>query len=154
MGNTKIDIGCGLFKKPRFTGIDSFDYSNKYPGEFICGQIPEVLSIFEDNSIDEIYAKHFIEHIPQPKVIFTFNEIYRILKVNGVFEIFVPPSTGRGAYCDPTHLSFWNDMSFRYYDMRWCRELSQSYGIDCDFKIIENKVLDEFNLHAILIKRG
>jgi hypothetical protein len=120
----------------------------------MCGQVPEVLSVFENDSIEEIHAKHFIEHIPQSKVIFTFNEIYRILKVDGIFEIFVPPSTGRGAFCDITHVSFWNDMSFRYYDMSWCKELSQSYGINCDFKIIENKTIDEFNLHAILQKRG
>ncbi|MDD5551204.1 MAG: class I SAM-dependent methyltransferase [Candidatus Omnitrophica bacterium] len=155
MGNTKLDIGCGLFKKEGFTGIDSFDHSKLYkPGEFILGHIPEILSDFEDNSVDEIHCKHFIEHIPQYQVIETFNEFYRILKVGCLLEIYVPPSTGRGAFCDPTHVSFWNDMSFRYYDMSWCKELSHSYGINCDFEIVTNKIIDEFNIHAILRKRG
>jgi len=151
---TKLDFGCGLFKKKGFMGIDSYDHSKLYKqGEFMLGHIPEILKIFDDNSVDEINATHFIEHIPQPKVIETFNEIYRILKIGGIFEIKVPPSTGRGAFCDPTHVSFWNDMSFRYYDMSWCKELSESYGIKCDFEIVENKVIDEFNLHGILRKR-
>jgi ubiquinone/menaquinone biosynthesis C-methylase UbiE len=151
--STKLDLGCGLFKKADFTGIDAFDYSDKYPNEFICGQVPEILSTFENESIDEIHAKHFIEHIPQNRVIYTFNEIYRILKPQCVFEIYVPHTGGRGAWCDPGHVSFWNDMSFRYYDMSWCKELSHSYGINCDFAILENKIIDEFNLHAILKKR-
>ncbi len=151
----KIDLGCGLFKKQDFIGIDCFDHSKLYKqGEFILGHVPEVLSTFEDNSIDEIHCKHFIEHIPQNLVIETFNEIYRILKSGAIFEIFVPPSTGRGAFCDPTHVSFWNDISFRYYDMSWCKDLSISYGIKTDFQILENKNIDEFNLHAILKKRG
>ena len=151
----KLDLGCGPFKKEGYIGIDMYDHSKKYSKEeFIQGKIPEILSTFLDNSVDEIQATHFIEHIQQAKVIETFNEIYRILKIGGIFEVRVPPSTGRGAYCDPTHVSFWNNMSFRYYDMTWCRELSESYGIKCDFEIVENKVTDEFNLHTILRKRG
>lgn len=151
----RLDLGCGdRFKKPGYVGVDVCDWSNKYPkDEFIYGVIPHILSTFADSSIEEVYASHFIEHISQDKVIETFNEIYRILKVGGLFEIYVPPTTGRGAFCDPTHLSFYNDMSWRYYDMTWHKELSQSYGINCDFKIIENKIISEFNLHAILQKR-
>jgi len=151
----KLDLGCSVFKKDGYVGIDIFDHSKKYPeGEFIQGRVPDILSTFLDNSIDEIQATHFIEHIPQSEVIRTFNEIYRILKVGSTFEIHVPPSTGRGAFCDPTHVSYWNDMSFRYYDQTWCSELSQSYDIICNFEIVENKVIDEFNLHTILRKRG
>jgi len=147
----KLDIGCSTKKKPGFIGIDIYDWSSKYPkDEFICGCIPDILETFKDNSVREVYASHFIEHIPQYLVIETFNEIYRILRHRGIFEIFVPSTTGRGAFCDPTHVSFWNDMSFQYYDMNWCRDLSQSYGIKCNFKIIENKRLNEFNLHVVL----
>jgi len=148
----KLDLGCGAKKKEGFIGIDRFDYSGKYD-DFICGEIPEVLSKFKDNSISEVHASHFIEHIPQSKVITFMNEIYRILKTGGTFEIFVPPTTGRGAFCDPTHVSFWNDMSFGYYDKNNDRELSESYGIKTDFQIIENKQLNEMNLHVILRKR-
>lgn len=150
----KLDLGCGPFKKEGYVGIDVFNWSDKYPkDEFLCGAIPEVLHNFKDKSILEVRASHFIEHIPQPKVIETFNEIHRILIVGGILDIKVPPSTGRGAFCDPSHVSFYNDMSWRYYDLTWCKDLSNSYGITADFEIIENKLIDEFNLHAILKKR-
>ena len=148
----RLDLGCGLFKKDNFVGVDIFDFSNKYKkDEFICSMIPDILETFEDNSVEEVYASHFIEHIPQYLVINTFNEIYRILIPNGIFEIFVPPTTGRGAFCDPTHVSFWNDMSFQYYDKTWkFNELSESYGIRTNFEILKNELISELNLHVIL----
>jgi len=154
MNKDKLDLGCGFRKKTGFIGIDAFNWGYLYkPDEFICGSIPEALRKFKDNSIAEVVANHFIEHIPQAKVIKTFNEIYRILAVGGLFKIRVPPTTGRGAFCDPTHVSFWNDMSFRYFDKTQSSDSMKSYGIHCDFKIVENKVVDEFNLHVILEKR-
>lgn len=151
----RIDLGCSRKKKEGYIGIDIFDWSSLYSKEeFIQGQVPDILENFENNSIDEVRASHFIEHISQPYVIDTFNEIYRILKIGGIFEINVPPTTGRGAFCDPTHVSFWNNKSWQYYDMTWCRELSESYGIKCDFQVLENILLSEFDLHVILKKRG
>lgn len=150
----KIDIGCGGLPerwKEGYAGVDVVDYSNIYPGKFIQANLFNEMP-FDDNSIEEVYASHFIEHIPQDKVIWFFNEVYRILIPNGIFEIFVPPDDGRGANCDPTHRSYWNDLSFRYYDMSWCRTLSESYGIKCNFKQEKVKKLNEFNLHAVLRK--
>ena len=149
----KLDLGCSNIKKNGYVGIDSYDWSAKYGKDFVCGKIPEVLSVFENNSIDEVRASHFIEHIPQHNVIRTFNEIYRILIPNGIFEIYVPSTTGKGAFCDPTHVSFWNDMSFRYFDMTWNAELSKSYGIKCNFMQAKVELLTVDNLHAILKKR-
>ncbi len=48
------------------------------------------LSQFPDDSIDEIYASHTLEHIPQKKMVETLRGIYRILKQGGKFYISVP----------------------------------------------------------------
>lgn len=150
----KIDLGCSMFKKDGYVGIDIFDWSGRYPkDEFLQGEIPEVLHNFKDNSIEEVRASHFIEHIPQNKVIEFMNEVYRILMIGALFEINVPPTTGRGAFCDPTHASFWNDMSFRYYDKTWAPDLTKSYGITADFQVLKIELLSEFDLHVILKKR-
>ena len=147
----RLDIGCGSSKKEGFTGIDIFDWSyQRWPSVTVH---PDQAGFGRARAFpyqEEVYARHFIEHIPQYQVIETFNEIYRILIPEGLFEIFVPPTTGRGAFCDPTHSSFWNDLSFRYFDMTWDKGLSESYGIKCNFKILENKIINEFNLHAML----
>lgn len=150
----KIDLGCGIFKKDGFVGIDIFDWSDRYAAdEFLCGEIPDVLHNFKDNSIEEARASHFIEHIHQSRVIEFMNEVHRILIAGGLFEINVPPTTGRGAFCDPVHVSFWNDMSFRYYDKSWAPDLTKSYGITADFITVKMELLSEFDLHVILKKR-
>ena len=48
------------------------------------------LSQFENNSIDEIYASHVVEHVRQQDVSKMFLGIYRVLKENGKFYISVP----------------------------------------------------------------
>jgi predicted SAM-dependent methyltransferase len=48
------------------------------------------LTQFEPNSIDEIYASHVVEHVPQAKVHHMLEGVYRILKSGGKFYISVP----------------------------------------------------------------
>jgi hypothetical protein len=43
------------------------------------------------------------------------SEIHRVLAHGGWAFIEVPSTDGRGAFQDPTHVSFWNENSFLYY---------------------------------------
>ena len=61
----------------------------KFEGVDFLGDISD-LSQFEDNSIQEVYASHVIEHVPQKKVNETLKGVYRILSENGKFYISVP----------------------------------------------------------------
>jgi len=45
---------------------------------------------FEDNSLDEILAIHFLEHLPQGKQSYFFAECKRKLKVGGKLVVHVP----------------------------------------------------------------
>ena len=67
------------------------NYTNvqKKPNVDIIGNI-EDLSQFEDESIEEIYASHIIEHVDQKKIQNTFKGIFRILKKEGKFYVSVP----------------------------------------------------------------
>jgi predicted SAM-dependent methyltransferase len=62
--------------------------SNK-PGVDYIGDISN-LSQFTDNSFEEIYASHVVEHVPQSKVLEMFQGIHRILQPGGKFYISVP----------------------------------------------------------------
>ena len=61
---------------------------NKDGADFI-GDISD-LSQFEEESINEIYASHVFEHVPQKKIISTLSGINRVLKTGGKFYVSVP----------------------------------------------------------------
>ena len=70
---------------------ESWKILNIQPKEGVdfIGDISD-LSQFSDASIDEIYASHTLEHVPQKKMAETLSGIFRVLKVGGKFYISVP----------------------------------------------------------------
>jgi glycosyltransferase involved in cell wall biosynthesis len=68
---------------------------------------------FKDNSVGAFRAHDALEHLRDS--IHTMNEAWRCLVPGGVFMIEVPSTDGRGAFQDPTHVSFWNINSILYY---------------------------------------
>lgn len=70
---------------------------------------------FPDNSIGVLRAHDFLEHLPAESVIHVMNECYRVLAPGGWLLTSTPSTDGRGAFQDPTHVSFWNSNSFWYY---------------------------------------
>jgi len=61
----------------------------KMPGVDFIGDITD-LTQFDDESLEEVYASHVLEHVGINKIASTFNGIYRILKKGGKFYISVP----------------------------------------------------------------
>lgn len=104
-GLLKIDIGGGLFPKE---GYKTFDLEDADVNCDLNDGIP-----LPDNSVGVINASHVIEHLRDP--IKTMREIHRVLVHGGWAFIEVPSTDGRGAWQDPTHVSFWNENSFWYY---------------------------------------
>jgi glycosyltransferase involved in cell wall biosynthesis len=66
-----------------------------------------------DNSVGVIYASHILEHLHDKHKIMC--EIHRVLADGGWAFIQVPSTDGRGAFQDPTHVSYWNENCFWYY---------------------------------------
>lgn len=125
----KIDLGCGRRKLNGYFGVDVQDL----PGVDLVADCNLPIPL-PDNCADEVYARDFLEHINNDKRIHIISEIYRILKPNGMFRSATPSTDGRGAFQDPTHYSFWNENSFRYYTEDAHRNL---YGIIPKFEIID-----------------
>lgn len=89
-----------------------------------------------DDSVGILRANDAIEHLRNP--IHTMNEAYRVLAPGGFFMIDVPSTSGKGAFCDPTHVSFWNDLSFRYYtDPSYVRFIPKFTGRFQALRVIE-----------------
>jgi SAM-dependent methyltransferase len=69
--------------------------------------------------------------------IHVMNEAHRVLVPGGMLDIEVPTTEGRGAWQDPTHVTFWNRNSFLYYtdgDAHRTR-FGKHYGVTARFKV-------------------
>jgi len=126
----RIDLCCGRRKPEGFLGVDIMPG----PGVDIVHDLTKDFP-FENNQVDYLRAHDAIEHLPDK--IKTMNEIWRVCKPGATVDIFVPSTDGRGAFQDPTHVSFWNMNSFLYYSvdhpdaLGYCRR----YGFKGGFKI-------------------
>jgi SAM-dependent methyltransferase len=107
-GLLKVDMGGGLYPKPGYMTVDQAD------ADIICN-LDDGIPL-PDNSVGVLNASHVIEHLKDP--IKTMREIHRVLAHGGWAMIEVPSTDGRGAWQDPTHVSFWNEHSFWYYTNR------------------------------------
>ena len=107
-GLLKVDIGGGLYPRAGYMTIDQ-------EGADITCDLNDGIPL-PDNSVGVINASHVIEHLRDP--IKTMREIHRVLAHGGWAFIEVPSTDGRGAWQDPTHVSFWNEHSFWYYTNR------------------------------------
>ena len=58
----------------------------------------------------------FLEHLPDKQ--HTMNELHRCLMPGGYLISQTPSTDGRGAFQDPTHVSFWNQNAFWYWTRR------------------------------------
>lgn len=83
-----------------------------------------------ENSVGCFRAYDFLEHVPAGgPVIGLVNRLYRQLAPGGWLLTATPSAEGRGAFADPTHVSFWNELSFRYYsDAKYARYLNGAVG--------------------------
>ncbi len=96
----KLNIGCGNTKKEGFIGIDLRDYGQELVRDITRG-LP-----FDDDSVDEIFSSHTLEHIERADVPFVWEEMYRVLKHGCRAKIIVPHAKSPQAFM-MAHLSYW-----------------------------------------------
>lgn len=81
----KLHIGCGAKVLEGYKNVDLLDLPH-----IDYKTSADDLSMIEDNSVDEIYACHILEHFGRhssPKV---FKEWYRVMKKGAVLRVAVP----------------------------------------------------------------
>lgn len=79
----KLDIGCGKQPKEGWIGVDRL-----LGGE--CVPLSIRGESFADNSVDEIYASHVLEHLGHAESRAALREWHRVLKPHGRIRIAVP----------------------------------------------------------------
>jgi SAM-dependent methyltransferase len=142
----RLDIGCGPNKRADHIGIDQYPF----PG------VDHVFDVadegkpwpFEDQSVDEVWSSHFLEHLDARGRCRFANELYRVMKPGAKAAIIVPHWASNRAYGDPTHK--WppvSEMWPLYLNKTWRMGnaagqpanaphtdiINLSWGYDCDF---------------------
>ena len=114
----KLNLGCGWTPIEGYINIDVDPL--KYAD--LVQDLNVVPWLFENNSVDEIHAQDCFEHLyplgkaeGQMNIVALMRECHRVLKVGGLLDVIVPTTEGRGAWQDPTHVTYWNQNSFLYY---------------------------------------
>jgi ubiquinone/menaquinone biosynthesis C-methylase UbiE len=130
-GPIRLDIGCGKTKQEGWVGIDVIAFDG----------VDHVMNAgterwpFEDGSVDEAKASHFLEHLKPDERIHFVNELFRVLKFGGKCQVIVPHWGSTRAYGDMTHqwppvVEFW----FYYLNKEW-RAVNAPHNdkYTCDF---------------------
>lgn len=125
----KIDL-CGGFDCPK--GYQSIDLSNADIIHNLNDPWP-----FKDKEIGVLRAHDALEHLKNP--IHIMKEAHRCLSPLGWFLTQTPSTDGRGAFQDPTHISFWNSNSFWYYTKK---ETAKYIGTPVRFQL--NRIKNYF----------
>jgi glycosyltransferase involved in cell wall biosynthesis len=104
-GHRKIELGARFSPRDGYESVDlkgakiNCDLNDRWP--------------FEDSSVGVIRAYDIFEHLKDP--IHTMKECSRVLIPGGWVMSFTPSTDGRGAWQDPTHVSYYNENSWLYY---------------------------------------
>ncbi len=102
----RLNLGCGNLRMPGFKGVDY------RPGP----TVDVVLDLtkhpwpFDDNSIEEVRAWHFLEHLPGYELDQAVREIHRILRPGGLLYVKVP--LGLPSLYSPFHFHAFDRKSF------------------------------------------
>ena len=146
-----VELGCGQTKQnaefykqnlntdpTKIIGVDIVDCK----GVDVIHDLTVFPYPFEDNTIDALYACHFVEHLDGAERMKFMDECYRILKPGGKMRLIHPYYKSVRAVQDPTHK--WppiSENSYFYWDKKW-RELNKldHYPIKCDY---------EFNIYYL-----
>jgi hypothetical protein len=130
----KLDLGCGKNKRQdgKWTGVDI----RKFEGVDVVADLRKRWP-WANNSVTEVHASHFVEHLDADERIHFCNELYRVLIPKGKATVVTPHWASTRAYGDMTHKwppvsEFW----FYYLSKEW-RAVNAPHndGYICDFEV-------------------
>jgi hypothetical protein len=159
----KLDLGCGKNKQAGFIGVDSIAFdgvdtvldltsrdikvynSDGVPTAWAGSIIPFKPWPWPDDSVEEVFSSHFVEHLTGTERIHFFNELGRVMKKGAKATIITPDWSHACAYGDPTHqwppMSSWYPL---YLNKVWRDQNAPHVGYTCDFDWSHGASWDEW----------
>lgn len=138
----KLDLGSGATPREGFVGIDlycgdlSVTLDTAAAGQIVAIDLTCFPWPLEDDTVDEVWCSHFVEHLDGQWVQFV-DELHRVLKPGAVATVVHPNVKSARAFMDPTHRDFIPGERWLYASREW-RALN---GLDhppyptCDFQV-------------------
>lgn len=134
----RLWLGCNQRPRAGWVNVDLVNYpgvdvvtdlEKRWPwedasvDEVACADLPEHIRQWWDeydvnDAVDIADIKHALTHPRRVHGIIHFmNEAHRVLKVGGLLDCLIPSTdvAGRGAWQDPTHVSYWNENTLLYF---------------------------------------
>jgi len=105
----KIDLGAGRVRRDGYIGVDRL----RSDGVDVVADAEKRLP-FRDNTVDEVFSRHLFEHVRN--LIPLFEEVHRVCKPGARVIINVPYYTSVKAYKDPTHVNWFTEKTFEYFE--------------------------------------
>lgn len=107
----KLNVGCGKHIMPApWINLDMVPA----PGvDLVCDIGRDPIPRFPDNSMDEIFASHVIEHVPN--TLHMMQELHRVAADGAICVIRCPHGNSDNAWEDPTHVRPMYPHSFYYF---------------------------------------
>ena len=104
-----LDLGCGEERRPGFIGIDMKDLESAD----VIADLNLGLPFLADNSVDVIHSASLLEHIEDLECL--MEDVHRVMKPGGRFEVYVPHFSNPFFYSDYTHRRFFGLYTFFYF---------------------------------------
>jgi len=146
-----VDLGCGD-KMRGDVRIDRTKHGTT--ATHVCWLGFEPIPL-DDGVADTVIAHDILEHVPwivygwkrgkwveyRPGI-FLMDEIWRILKPDGLLDTHTPVAPNPEAFQDPTHASFWTPLTPLYFTRE--HGLRERYAIKACFRIVGHQVVGSY----------
>ena len=161
----KLELGCGFWldQDPNFDETFGIDLINPTKNKNIKIADLNIEPIpFPDNHFDLLESTDFLEHIP--KLIYApqrryalvelMNEISRVLKIGGIFDITFPVYPNTQAFDDPTHITPLTFKTMLYFcDDGMSNLTALYYGFKGSLRIDNFHYTPQEQIRAIIVKK-
>jgi predicted SAM-dependent methyltransferase len=139
--DSKINLGAGRKHKHGYISVDyysEFDQAQmdgrsvRYHNGDAIGYI-ESLS---NDSVSEVYSRHFLEHLDRGDLTRLVSNVERILVSGGTARFIVPHWANPFYYSDPTHVQHFGLYSFDYLSRHpYLRRSVPNYSVITEMKV-------------------
>jgi len=127
----KLNLGCGRDIRLGYINLDMLPLE----GVDVVHDLNVPPLPFKEDLFDEINCQNIIEHLDN--FLPFMEDVWRILRHDGVINILTAHCSGPQAFSDPTHRSFYSYNSFRYFT----EDYIYNFYTKARFEIVERKIV-------------